>query len=125
MRYEFQPVSRCNMCGSSHFEFLGMRLSASQGRNPRKAEGIAVAVKQCRKCGLIFPDPLPVPHSLADHYGLPPDEYWGERAWTPDYFSRQIEAAKELIAFTPGMKALDIGAGMGFAMKSLAVAGFD
>jgi len=126
MRYDFRPVSHCNMCGSTRFRLLGMRLSASQGLNPRAAEGIAVPVKDCRECGLIFADPLPVPDDLSDHYGLPPEDYWGEAlAWAPDYFSRQIEGAKRLIGFKPGMAALDIGAGVGLAMKSLSLAGFD
>ena len=126
MRYEFRPVARCNMCGSTEFRLLGMRLSASQGLDPRHAEGIAVPVKQCRDCGLIFADPQPVPETLSDHYDLPPEDYWGESlAWTPDYFATQINSAKRLIGFAPGMKALDIGAGVGLAMKSLSAAGFD
>jgi SAM-dependent methyltransferase len=116
MRYEF-GLRTCNMCGSADFRLLGMRLSASQGRNPRQAEGIAVPVKRCRTCGLVFSDPQPVPQSLSDHYGLPPEDYWGEAlAWTPGYFAQQIDAAKRLIGFTPGMTALDIGAGVGLAM---------
>lgn len=125
LRYEFRPVAACNMCGSGDFKLLGIRLSTSQGLRPRKAEGIAVPVKRCRKCGLVFSDPQPVPETLSDHYGIPPEEYWGERRWTPDYFSRQIKTAKRLLDFAPGMKALDIGAGEGFAMKSLGAAGFD
>ncbi len=125
MQYEFKPVANCNMCGSHESRMLGLRLSASQGFRPRQAEGIAVPVKRCRDCGLVFSDPQPFPESLSDHYGIPPEEYWGSRSWKPDYFCRQIETAKRLISFVPGMKALDIGAGEGFAMKSLAIAGFD
>jgi 2-polyprenyl-3-methyl-5-hydroxy-6-metoxy-1,4-benzoquinol methylase len=126
MRYDFEQVVACNMCRSTNFKLLGMRLSASQGLNPRKAEGLAVPIKQCLSCGLIFADPQPMPHDLSDHYGIPPDEYWGcEPTWAPGYFAREIKDAKDLIAFAPGMKALDIGAGTGLAMKSLSDAGFD
>ncbi|WP_294006456.1 class I SAM-dependent methyltransferase [Sphingomonas sp.] len=128
MRYEFKPVSACNMCGSTDFRFLGMRLSASQGWTPRRAKGIAVPVKRCRACGLVFADPQPIPESLADHYGLPPDEYWigeAQRHWTPAYLSDEIAEAKRLLDFTPGMKALDVGVGLGKGMRSLAAAGFD
>ena len=93
MRYDFRPVPACNMCGSASFALLGMRLGAHQGFNPRQAEGIAVPVKQCRSCGLIFADPQPVPANLTDHYGLPPEDYWadpGHWDWTPDYFAREI-----------------------------------
>lgn len=126
MRYEFRAVADCNMCGSGQMRLLGLRLSNSQGWNPRDAEGIAVPVKQCCKCGLIFTDPQPIPDDLGDHYGIPPEEYWGSaQSWTPDYFRRQIETAMQLIGFVPGKTALDIGAGTGLAMKSLAAAGFD
>src|SRR5688572_15330980 len=128
MRYEFRPIAACNMCGSADFKLLGMRLSASQGFNPAKAEGIAVPVKRCRSCGLIFADPLPVPDSLDDHYGLPAESYWSNEShwhWTPAYFYKEIEDAKQLLDFKPGMTALDIGVGLGKAMRSLAHAGFD
>jgi len=104
---------------------LGLRLSTSQGFSPRKAEGIAVPVKQCLACGLIFSDPQPIPRDLSNHYGVPPEDYWGRLVYPPDYFTRQIDTAKRLISFTPDMAALDIGAGQGFAMKSLMTAGFD
>jgi SAM-dependent methyltransferase len=113
------------MCGGRSFKLMGLRLSCSQGFNPRVAEGIAVPVKRCRDCGLIFSDPQPIPDNLSDHYGIPPEDYWGRRTWEPEYFARQIEAARRLISFRPGMRALDIGAGEGFAMKSLMAAGFD
>jgi SAM-dependent methyltransferase len=128
MRYDFRAVTACNMCGSADFKMLGMRLSASQGLNPRRAEGIAVPVKQCRSCGLIFADPLPVPDKLTDHYGRPPESYWtdaGHWTWTPAYFATEIEEAKRLLDFKPGMTALDIGVGLGKAMRSLQHAGFD
>lgn len=128
MGYEFRPIAACNMCGSADFKLLGMRLSASQGLSPAKAEGIAVPVKRCRSCGLIFADPLPVPDSLDDHYGLPAESYWSKDAhwhWTPAYFSQEIEDAKQLLDFKPGMIALDIGVGLGKAMRSLTHAGFD
>jgi hypothetical protein len=64
MKYEFGAVETCDMCGSRSFRFLGMRLSASQGRNPKAAEGIAVPVKSCR-CGLVFADPQPIPENIA------------------------------------------------------------
>jgi 2-polyprenyl-3-methyl-5-hydroxy-6-metoxy-1,4-benzoquinol methylase len=127
LRYEFRPVAACDMCGSTDFRMLGMRLSASQGRNPRQAEGIAVPVKRCRRCGLVFSDPQPVPDDLSAHYGIPPEDYWRPEqfAWTPAYFSGEIDTAKRLLHFTPGMKALDVGVGAGLAMTSLNRAGFD
>lgn len=103
---------------------IGMRLNQSQGMRPRHVSGIAVSVKRC-ECGLIFADPQPVPDDLADHYGVPPEEYWSDLGWDSDYFSEQIATAKRLLPFETGMTALDIGAGQGKAMRSLLEAGFD
>lgn len=126
LRYSFKPVESCDMCGSADFRLLGLRLNRSQGMHPRRVGGIAVSVKKCRDCGLIFADPLPIPENIDDHYGVPPEDYWGSIPdWSPAYFSREIEVAKRLLAFTPGMTALDIGAGLGNAMRSLTAAGFD
>lgn len=123
--YEFVPVAHCDMCGSQDFELLGLRLNGTQGLSPKNASGIAVSVKQCRDCGLIFSDPQPIPKRLSDHYGIPPEEYWAELYWPPDFFSREIATAKRLLDFRPGMSALDIGAGTGEVMKALIRAGFD
>lgn len=75
-RYGFKPVAACDMCGASPsgFQVMGLRLNRSQGLNPSAASGIAVTVKRCRSCELVFADPEPVPESFSDHYGSP-DEY--------------------------------------------------
>ena len=69
---------------------------------------------------------MPIPESIQDHYGAPED-YWAESYfnWNPDYFAFEINEVKELIPFQKGMKALDIGAGIGKAMKSLELNGFE
>ena len=125
--YTFVPVTHCDMCGGTDFRMLGMRLNRSQGRRPREADGIAVSVKQCRACDLIFADPRPEPKSLADHYGMPPEDYWTADVFDrgADYFANEIATAKRLIDFQSGMSALDVGAGLGKAMLSLDAAGFD
>lgn len=123
--YQFNPVAHCDMCGSRNFELLGLRLNGTQGLRPKAVSGIAVSVKQCCDCGLIFSDPQPVPNRLSDHYGIPPEEYWSELYWPPDFFSHEIATAKRLLNFRPGMSALDIGAGTGEIMKALIRSGFD
>ena len=128
MSYSFHPVDVCVMCRSPRRRMLGMRLNASQGLRPASAAGVAVSVKQCADCDLIFADPLPVPASLSDHYGLPPEEYWHSEEfadWSPDYFAQEIETAKRLLPFEKGMTALDIGVGLGKGMRSLTHAGFE
>ncbi len=113
------------MCGSLEFKQLGMRLNHSQGFRPREVSGVAVSVKRCCDCGLVFSDPQPVPGDLSDHYGMPPEDYWQDLDWSPDYFRTEIDTAKRLLPFRSGMTALDIGAGLGKAMRSLTNAGFE
>jgi SAM-dependent methyltransferase len=128
LTYRFEPVAACAMCAADPIQFrmMGMRLNRSQGLNPRAASGIAVSVKQCRNCGLVFADPKPVPESLDDHYGAAED-YWDADYFAdePDYFAGEIATAKRLLDFREGMRALDIGAGIGKAMKAMTAAGFE
>jgi 2-polyprenyl-3-methyl-5-hydroxy-6-metoxy-1,4-benzoquinol methylase len=129
LAYTFVPVAACEMCGSGpdRHRVLGMRLNGTQGRDPKRASGIAVSVKRCSECGLVFADPRPVPARIADHYGAPAEDYWPPAYfdYDPAYFGAQIAVAKRLIGFKPGMHALDIGAGLGKCMRSLAHAGFE
>ena len=127
--YSFVEPGACNMCGAdvTTAKTLGLRMDKSQGRNPRATRGIAVAVCRCGECGLIFANPQPRPRSIADHYGIPPETYWKtvKTQAPPGYFSREIATAKCLLSFTPGMRALDIGVGLGQAVEVLRAAGFD
>jgi 2-polyprenyl-3-methyl-5-hydroxy-6-metoxy-1,4-benzoquinol methylase len=117
------------MCGSpsSGHKLMGQRLNQTQGLRPKKKEGISVSVKKCTNCNLIYTSPQPVPFDIQDHYGIPPESYWSPSyfQWTQDYFSPQIAALKKLMEIKPGMKALDVGAGIGKGMLSLNHAGFD
>jgi SAM-dependent methyltransferase len=128
-KYMFVEVERCEMCGApaSEHRMLGMRLNRSQGRRPSANPGIAVGVMKCERCDLIFANPLPIPADIADHYGLPPEDYWLPEYFQvdPAYFAGEIATARRLLPHREGMKALDIGAGLGKAMKALEAAGFD
>lgn len=127
--YHFRRVLACNMCGcpSDAAKTLGLRLNISHGIQPRKKTGIAVSVCKCYKCGLIFPQPLPIPQNISDHYGMEPEAYWSTGYFCNDsrYFQKQISDAKRLLKFKDGMRALDIGVGIGKAMRALIDAGFD
>ncbi len=127
--YHFEEVTQCEMCGddTAKHKIIGQRLNSTQGLRPRKKSGITVSVKKCRNCKLIYSSPQPVPFDIQDHYGIPPENYWKPEYFIPDtgYFSEQIKVAKRLLDFKPGMKSLDIGAGIGKCMISLQNAGFD
>ena len=116
----------CNSPASNH-EIIGQRLNKSQGFRPKKKYGISVGVLKCKVCNLIFSNPLPIPNNIQDHYEINPDDYWSEDyfIWNPEYFSYEINELKELMPVKEGMKALDIGAGIGKVMKSLELSGFE
>ena len=128
-RYSFKDIDKCEMCGESSetHKTLGIRLNKSQGKNPKNKIGIAVGVKKCRKCNLIYASPQPIPNDLQDHYGTPPEDYWKPEYfdWNKKYFHTQTKTAQKLLDFKKGMTALDIGAGLGKAMLTLENEGFD
>jgi len=117
------------MCGSlpPRHKILGQRLNQSQGFDPESKAGVSITVMKCRDCGLIFSNPQPVPFDIQDHYGLPPENYWETEYFkiNENYFDHQIATTKKLSQFKEGMKALDIGAGLGKCMISLKSAGYD
>lgn len=114
------------MCHGTKAKILGRRLNRTQGRNPRKKTGITTTIVCCRKCGLVFPNPMPVPVSIEDHYGLTPEEYWKD-----DYLNIDVNAylsiikkLRTIIPYSSGQRTLDVGAGLGHTMKCLENSGY-
>lgn len=139
--YTFNEQASCLMCGthSSENRVLGLRLNRRQGWKPRKHHGFAVTIRRCHSCGLTYPDPLPIPASINDHYAVPPEDYW-----TDDYFSideghlaSETSHASHIMGMlaratstvnlhsVSSLKALDIGAAIGKGMLALDRAGFE
>jgi 2-polyprenyl-3-methyl-5-hydroxy-6-metoxy-1,4-benzoquinol methylase len=128
-KYYFQEVTKCEMCGdpSDEHKIMGLRLNQTQGLSPKKKTGIAVSVKKCTNCSLVYSSPQPIPFDIQDHYGIPPEEYWipEEFNFSENYFSKEIKQAKQFLDFKSGMNALDVGAGLGKCMIALDKAGFE
>jgi SAM-dependent methyltransferase len=127
--YHFHTLKTCPMCHAlpDQHRVLGKRMNRSQGKKPWKLRGLSVSVVQCKECGLISADPQPVPLNIQDHYGVPPETYWKESYFEvrPDYFSGEIARLQKLQPFVQGMKALDIGAGIGKCMIAMKNAGYE
>jgi len=128
--YRFVYADRCNMCGSGIEEqaFLGQRLDRSQGLWPKRKPGITTSIFQCKVCGLIYSNPMPLPAELGQHYDVAPEEYWDDSYFqvTPDYCAGPIKRYVQLSKRAPqDCVALDIGAGIGKAMVALGRAGFE
>ena len=128
-QYHFKAIEKCNMCGSqiTASNLIGKRLNGSQGKNPHKKAGVTTSIMKCKTCSLIFSNPTPIPFDLQDHYGIPPETYWKTEYFTvdPSYFMLNIEQVREIIPLEKGMKTLDIGAGLGKAMKTMEGQGLD
>jgi 2-polyprenyl-3-methyl-5-hydroxy-6-metoxy-1,4-benzoquinol methylase len=129
LNYYFYEVTHCNMCGADtqNHKILGQRLNQSQGLRPKRKRGITTTIMQCTTCSLIYSRPQPVPYDIQKHYGIPPEDYWRPEYFMaePAYFLNVISKAKKLLPFQPGMKALDIGAGIGKGLVAMGDAGFD
>lgn len=126
--YKFVEVTECNMCGASvkDARVLGRRMNRSQGIRPKGKVGIATTVVKCRRCGLIFSNPLPIPETIEQHYEKPPESYWTENYFKIDdtYFDSQIDTFLSLYKSSENLTALDVGAGIGKCMTALARRGF-
>jgi SAM-dependent methyltransferase len=128
--YEFKWIEHCNMCDTptEQARVLGQRLNQSQGIRPTKKRGITTSVLKCRNCSLIFANPMPVPGSIAQHYGIPPESYWNEGYFQIDknYFKPVIDTFLTLRGKNENSEkytALDIGSGIGKCLIALEDAG--
>lgn len=128
-KYTFTYYTHCNMCGAGEESraLLGRRLDRRQGLWPRRRPGIAISIFRCRECGLVFPDPMPTPESIGQHYDVAPEEYWTPEffAEDPDYLRHQIETYARVSGSRPSGRALDVGSGLGKAILALDRAGFE
>lgn len=125
--YRFVEMPMCNMCGSRESRMLGRRLDKHQGPRPTSQRGVTVSIVRCRDCGLIYPDPLPLPLNIGQHYDIEPSEYWTSEISrdATEHFDYEIARFRSLWRGTDEHpRALDIGAGLGKAMKALGDAGF-
>lgn len=129
--YCFEPVAACNMCGApaADARVLGMRMNRSQGMRPRSVRGTAVTVVRCGACGLIYPDPMPLPASLDDHYAMGSEDYFVDDMRSFGQTSpERISRYRDLRRFLPidrKAKAIDVGVGTGSSMRAMIEAGFD
>lgn len=128
--YRFDPVAQCNMCAApaDRFRVLGMRLNRSQGRDPRNVRGAGVTIVRCTGCGLVFPDPQPVPTSIQDHYAMSGEDYWQDGRSDPQMSPASLAHWQDLRAkfgVEGAPVALDVGVGSGFTAQAMIAAGFE
>lgn len=128
--YRFDSVAACNMCGAlaQSSRVLGFRLDCSQGHNPRGVTGAGTTIVRCRICGLVYPNPQPVPARIEDHYDMSGAAYWGDARATPEVEPAALAYWQKLragISDKEAPRALDVGVGSGFTAQAMMAAGFD
>ncbi len=112
---------RCLTCDLEPKHFLGTRGGASHRENL----GVECEIWRCGQCGLIFPNPVPIPvEGLGQHYDVDADEYFQGH----DKDTR-LSGAKGLIAQAEGLlkrkgKLLDVGVGRGEILIAATEAGW-
>lgn len=70
--HEFRRVERCNLCGDPSARILGKRLDHRQWIRLTFATGIAPP-SWVRRCGLIDPNPMPLPVEIGQHHDVEPN----------------------------------------------------
>lgn len=106
---------------------LGFRMGCSQGLNPMKNRALLASVCRCGSCGLVYVDPMPLPVDIQDHYSAESGhEYHSFGDWQDNLFSSQIQTFTNLYSRDiKNCRALDVGCGSEYVVKSLKRAGFD
>lgn len=112
----------CPICEQMPTQKLGRRGGAAH----RDGLGVQTEIWRCRECGLIFPNPMPVPvNGLAQHYDEPPDEYFHnhEPERKDSAGAAFLRRAAEL---TKGKgRLLDVGSGRGEFLRAALRDGWD
>ncbi len=111
----------CPICELPPTKLLGRRGGAAHRENL----GVECEVWRCARCGLIFPNPMPVPiGGVEQHYAIEPEEYFKNHD-----IDAKGRAAAGLLAraeqLTGGRgSVLDIGAGRGELLRKAREAGW-
>jgi SAM-dependent methyltransferase len=120
-QYSWQE-QQCPICEVSQISRLGRR----GGLAHRAGLGVECEVWRCRRCGLIFPNPMPFPlGGLEQHYGVDADEYFEHHLRDDKDLSASsmLGQAEELI--NGKGRLLDIGAGRGELLRAARIAGWE
>jgi SAM-dependent methyltransferase len=106
---------QCPICEKSPTIRMGRR----GGTAHRQQLGVESEIWRCKECGLIFPNPMPIPiNGVNQHYGVAPDDYFEHHDKQKKAHSAVVllEQAEALMGGKG--KLLDIGAGRGDILRA-------
>ena len=107
--YRWEPQN-CPVCEIPPTKFMGRRGGSAHRQNL----GVECLIWKC-KCGIIFPNPMPVPLDLNQHYDEPDEYFIHHDTEQKAHHAVGILKRAEMI-FRKG-RVLDIGAGRGEILK--------
>jgi len=112
----------CPICNAAPTKFLGSRGGASH----REALGVEADIWECGGCGLIFPNPMPIPaRGLGQHYGMEADDYFAHHD-----VDNRLDGANAMLATAEKLlgrkgRLLDVGVGRGENLTAAIAAGWE
>lgn len=110
----------CPLCPDAQFHYLGRR----GGTAHRIAKGMVTSIYQCKACGLIFPNPMPIPVQMSAHYG-DVEKYFVEHS-VEGKLVAYFEVLNSLEKLVPDRRRLlDVGAGRGDLLKAAKALGWE
>jgi SAM-dependent methyltransferase len=115
-------AQECPVCRVPPGKYLGRRGGAAH----REGTGVECRIWRCRRCGLVFPNPMPLPaEGVGELYALDPDSYFQNHdADAKLSGARQLIADAERLTGARG-RILDVGSGRGDVLVAARDAGWE
>lgn len=115
-------AQECPVCRRPPTVYVGRRGGAAH----REGTGVECRIWRCGACGLVFPNPMPLPaEGVGQLYALDPDEYFQNHD-----AARKLESARGMVEgatrLTGGRgRLLDVGSGRGDVLVAAREAGWE
>ena len=115
-------AQECPICEAPPGKYLGRRGGAAH----REGTGVECRIWRCRGCGLVFPNPMPLPAAgVGELYALDPEHYFQNHDFGDKMASaRHMVAGAGRLAGGPG-RLLDVGSGRGDVLVAAREAGWE
>lgn len=110
---------KCPTCEQDDTELIGLR----GGKHHRYGLGIVSRIVRCRSCGLLYPNPFPIPLDPLELYG-DPDRYFAAHDSLKKVAGnrRLVQQARERLR-RPLTSLLDVGSGRGELLEAARLEG--